>query len=121
MNLSGLSRSSVVSTNCLPVLLCFRTRNVYVLLVFRRRLSVGVYVLVVFHRRLSVGSTNCSSYSFLCFKNEECLCISCFLPALFLERGMFMYYSFFAGVYRSVRLTALAIPFCVLERGVFMY
>ena len=84
MNLSGLSRSfrqTVYQSFCV-----FRTRNVYVLLVFRRRLSVGVYVLVVFRRRLSVGSTNCSSYSFLCFKNEECLCISRFLPAFFLER-----------------------------------
>ena len=63
-----------------PAFCVFRTRN--------------VYVLVVFRRRLSVCSTNyCSSYSLLCFSNEECLrlCISCF----------------FAGVYRSVRQTVL--------------
>ena len=69
-----------------PAFCVFRTRN--------------VYVVVVFRRRLSVGSTNCSSYSLLCFYNEECirLCIS----------------RFFAGVYLSVRLT-LATSFCVFR------
>ena len=62
-----------------PAFRVFRTRN--------------VYVLVAVRRRLSVGSTNCSSYSLLCFENEQCLrlCIS----------------GFFAGVYRSVRQTVL--------------
>ena len=74
-----------------PAFRVFRTRN--------------VYVLVAVRRRLSVGSTNCSSYSLLCFENEQCLrlCITgffcrrlsvgstnCFTrPFGFLERGMY--------------------------------
>ena len=102
--------------------------------VFRIR---NVYVLVVFRRRLLVGSTNCSSYSLLCFQNDKCLrlCISrffcrslsvgstnCFTRHfVFLEQGMFMYQSFFAGVCRSIQLTVLAIPFCVFKtRNVYV-
>ena len=49
---------------------------------------------MVFCRRLSAGST--------------------------IERGMFMYESFFAGVYRSVRLNC-SIPFCVFRtRNVYV-
>ena len=86
--------------------------NVYVLLVFRRRLSVGVYVLVVFRRRLSVGSTNCSSYSFLCFKNEECF--------TFLKQAdVYGFNRSFTFIGRFDKLFSRRFVF--LERGMFMY
>ena len=90
MDLNGLSRLSVFSTNC-----CTRP------FVFLER-GMLMHVLVVFRWHLSAGSTNCSSYSLLCFQNEECLrlCISRFI----------------AGIYRSVRVYGVSIGLFVMRQ-----
>ena len=91
---AGICRSVRLTVLAIPFYV-FRTRNVYVLVVFRRRLSVGS----------TYCSRYCDSYALLCFQNEECLrlCISRFI----------------AGVYRSVRRTVL-LPFVCLERGMYI-
>ena len=75
--------------------------------VFRTR---NVYVLVVFRWRLSVGSINCSSYSLLCFQNEACLrlCISRFFLPAFIGRFDKLFYPAFC-VFRTRNVHVLVV------------
>ena len=77
---------------------------------------------------VSSGSTTCYLYYFLRFQSEpmfmdlsglsrvSVFSTNCFTRSfVFLERGMFMYQTFFAAFYRSVQLTVLAIPFLCFQ------